>query len=119
MIDRVLKVSRLFDFYGALLTERQQQCIDLHYFSDLSLAEIADEWGVTRQAVHDILRRSEQFLEDCEHKLALIERFQQERQEMRGINEMLAALPAEYKQVPQLQAIQQRLAALLGDTKEA
>jgi len=63
----------LYDAYGELLTERQRKCLDLHYLQDLSLGEIAAELGVSRQAINDILHRTEELLEQYEEKLKLLE----------------------------------------------
>ncbi|MCL6637298.1 MAG: YlxM family DNA-binding protein [Alicyclobacillus sp.] len=70
-IERVTRVGDLYDWYGALLTERQRQWVELYFFDDWSLAEIAEHFGVTRQAVHDNLRRAEDQLEAYERALAL------------------------------------------------
>lgn len=80
MITETLKVTMLYDFYGALLTERQRRCIELHYLNDWSLAEVAEKFDVSRQAVHDILKRSVQVMEDFESKLELVENYEKEQQ---------------------------------------
>lgn len=74
MIEKMIRVGRLYDLYGTLLTERQRKCLEFHYLQDLSLGEIAADFGVSRQAVNDILRRSEDSLELYEEKLKLLER---------------------------------------------
>ncbi|TYP59962.1 YlxM family DNA-binding protein [Thermosediminibacter litoriperuensis] len=71
----LLRLSLLYDFYGAFLTDRQREFFELHFFSDWSLSEIADNFGVTRQGVFDVIHRSTAFLEDCEKKLGLVGRF--------------------------------------------
>ena len=58
-------MTLLFDYYGELLTEKQKTCFDLYYNQDLSLSEIAEEAGITRQGVHDTLARAESVLRDC------------------------------------------------------
>lgn len=68
-------VCMLVDFYGNLLTEKMLNMIELKYFDDLSLSEIAEQTGVSRQAVHDTLKRAVTTLEQYEDKLGLIERF--------------------------------------------
>lgn len=75
MEERVL-VSLLIDFYGALLTEKQLQCIVLHHEDDMSLAEIADQLGVSRQAVHDNLQRAMQVLNGYEESLYLVRNYE-------------------------------------------
>lgn len=85
MIGQTLKVTMLYDFYGALLTERQRGCIELHYLDDWSLAEVADKFSVSRQAVHDILKRSVQTMEELESKLKLIEAHEIQQEKLQVI----------------------------------
>ncbi len=73
MIEKMIRVGRLYDMYGELLTERQRKCLDLHYLQDLSLGEIAAEFGVSRQAINDILHRTTEILEQYDQKLKLLE----------------------------------------------
>ena len=74
MVDEIAKASLLYDFYGALLTEKQRQVMALYHEENLSLSEIAQEFGVSRQAVHDTLKKAEQALEDYDNKLNLIDK---------------------------------------------
>lgn len=62
-------MNALFEFYAALLTDKQMNYIELYYADDYSLAEIAEEFGVSRQAVYDNIKRTEKILEDYEKKL--------------------------------------------------
>ncbi|PWM25111.1 MAG: DNA-binding protein [Oscillospiraceae bacterium] len=70
-----LGITVLYDFYGDLLTEKQQEVIELYYNEDLSLAEIAALSGITRQGVRDSIKRAEGQLTDFEEKLGLAQRF--------------------------------------------
>ena len=70
-----LEMTLLFDYYGDLLTERQKMCFDLRHNQDLSLAEIAEELQVSRQGVHDMIKRCSKKLMDYENKLHLVEKF--------------------------------------------
>lgn len=70
-IHKTLRMNHLFDCYQALLTEKQQQMLELYYEEDLSLAEIAEHYDISRQAVHDNIRRGENALEDYEAKLSI------------------------------------------------
>ena len=69
-----LAMALLYDYYGELLTEKQQTCFDLYYNQDLSLSEIAEDLGVTRQGVHDTLVRAEAQLRMFEEKTGCIAR---------------------------------------------
>ena len=62
MKDKAFHMTMLFDFYGMLLTDRQKEFFDLYYNEDLSLAEIAENAGITRQGVRDVLVRAEAIL---------------------------------------------------------
>ena len=65
----------LFDFYGELLTDKQREYFDLRYNDDLSLGEIAEQCGISRQGVWDIIRRAEASMTEIEEKTGLIKRF--------------------------------------------
>ena len=68
-------MAMLYDFYGDLLTDRQKEFYDLYYNEDLSLAEIAENYGITRQGVRDVIVRAEAYLTEIEDKTGLIRRF--------------------------------------------
>ncbi len=70
-----LEISVLLDFYGEMLTAKQRDFLDLYYNEDLSLAEIAENEGITRQGVRDSIKRAEAQLFDMEGKLHLSKRF--------------------------------------------
>ncbi len=80
-----IRLGSLFAIYGGLLTHKQRQCLEFYFYDDLSLAEIAAELGVSRQAVHDLLKRSEHLLERCESRLGLLARTEADRQEIRRV----------------------------------
>jgi len=75
----------LFDYYGDMLTERQRMCLDLRYNQDLSLAEIAEELGVSRQGVHDNITRAEAHLAKMEERTGCVRRNQRSREAMQAI----------------------------------
>ena len=70
-IEKTNRMSALFEFYSTLLTEKQMNYIELYYGDDLSLGEIAEEYGVSRQAVYDNIKRTDKLLETYEKKLHL------------------------------------------------
>lgn len=74
-MDKNLEVSALLDFYAALLTENQKKVLDWHYNKDLSLTEIAENLGITRQGVRDTIKKAETQLFELEEKLHLALRF--------------------------------------------
>lgn len=87
-IDRAL----LLDFYGELLTEKQRRFWELHWCEDLSLAEIAELEGMSRQGVWDILRRAEANLRGIETKTGVVRRYLDRREEILSIRAALAPL---------------------------
>lgn len=89
MLDKISRMNELLDFYGPLLTDKQQEVLRLHYEMDWSLAEIAEHMGITRQAVHDIDKRAEAALEDYERRLGLVERFKHNQDEMKRVFALL------------------------------
>lgn len=76
-MEQAAEWSLLLDFYGELLTERQRDLCDLSFNQDLSLSEIAENTGISRQAVHDALRRSEMTLLELERKTGCVARARQ------------------------------------------
>lgn len=68
-LEKTNRMNALFEFYAALLTDKQMNYIELYYADDYSLAEIAEEFQVSRQAVYDNIKRTEKLLEDYEMKL--------------------------------------------------
>ena len=82
MLEQRLYLANLFDIYGALLTDKQQKCLSMHLFEDFSMSEIGEAMAVSRQAVYDILHRSEQIMAAYEEKLGLAKRLGKQRQEL-------------------------------------
>ena len=87
-----LMQSMLLDFYGEMLTEKQRQCFDLHYNEDLSLSEIAEQSGISRQGVWDNIRRAEAAMEDMEEKTGLIRRFNETREALEEMRKPIRSL---------------------------
>ena len=81
-----LQVAVLLDYYGDLLTEKQRDFISLYYDEDLSLSEIAENEGITRQGVRDAIKRAETQLQDMESRLGMARRFEEMRQ---GLSEII------------------------------
>ena len=92
MLEERLYHSALFDFYGALLTEKQRRCLTMYLFEDLSLSEIGDALEISRQAVYDMLRRAEDTLAGYEARLGLLKRRQKEQAALDAIYEAIMKL---------------------------
>lgn len=88
-MEQFVRANLLLDFYGQLLTERQLNACRLYYEENFSLGEIALELGISRQAVHDNIRRATNALEGYEQKLGLVKRFSEQQQELRRLKELL------------------------------
>lgn len=73
-LAKVVRVAALLDYYGELLTDRQRRFVELHFEEDLSFAEIADQFSVSRQAAHDAVKSAVAALENYEEKLKLLAR---------------------------------------------
>lgn len=97
MIAKVIKVNGLleqallYDFYGELLTDHQKEIYEQFVLEDLSLSEIAESAGISRQGVHDLIKRCNKLLEGYEAKLHLVEKFLSVKKKVQEINELLDA----------------------------
>ena len=99
MKNQTYRMTMLFDFYGELLTERQKEFFDLYYNEDLSLAEIAENAGISRQGVRDVIGRAEGVMQEVVDKTGLIRRFEQMRGHLQAIEAAAAELkPINYSQ---------------------
>lgn len=93
MLEKVSRMALLLDFYGGLLTDKQRRVFELYYDHNLSLGEIAEECGISRQAVHDLLKRSEKSLESYELRLGLLDKFQRNHRIIKEALNWLKTLP--------------------------
>jgi hypothetical protein len=91
-MDKVLEITLLYDFYGELLTEKQSNVIELYYLDDYSLNEIGDRYGITRQAVHEMIKRTEKILMQYEQKLLLVDKFLKQKEKLALTVEKLDSL---------------------------
>ena len=114
MKHNALEMSLLLDYYGELLTEKQRTCFDLYYNQDLSLGEIAQEAGISRQAVHDILARAEGAMESMEEKIGCVARARRQQKALEIITEAAAALSA----MPQAKELAARILSAAETIKE-
>lgn len=115
MLEKRVWMGILYHVYGPLLTERQQDLIELYYMQDLSLGEIALEYGISRQAVHDNLRRAQESLEGYEARLNMEKRMGEMRSHLLQLQEALTPLlsPVESDRRETVQGLLTRLMHLL------
>jgi predicted DNA-binding protein YlxM (UPF0122 family) len=101
MKHQAYEMSMLFDFYGEMLTERQKEFFDLYYNEDLSLAEVAENYGITRQGVRDVIVRAEAIMKEMEAKTGIIARFHKLQNQLTSIdskmNDILAINQRNYQ----------------------
>lgn len=89
MIDKISEMSLLLDFYSNLLTEKQKQVMGYYFEEDMSLGEISEELHTSRQAVYDLIKRSEKILRKYEGELGLIKRFMDQKEKLIEIKKIL------------------------------
>ena len=87
-MDKILEQTLLYDFYGELLTDHQKQVYEDVVLNDYSLSEIAQDQGISRQGIHDLVKRSTKTLNDYEEKLHLVERFVSIREKVGEIHQL-------------------------------
>ncbi|MDO4486548.1 MAG: YlxM family DNA-binding protein [Bacillota bacterium] len=91
-IDEITQASLLYDFYGQLLSKRQREVMELYHEENYTLSEIAAEFDISRQGVHDALKNAEKALKGYEEKLGLVKKFQKSSDAVRRIDEIIDAL---------------------------
>lgn len=89
MLEKTTRLNMLYDFYYPLLTKKQMEYMELYYREDYSLGEIANHNDVSRQAVHDTIKRTEQHLEMYEKKLRLYDKFSKRNEQLTALENML------------------------------
>ena len=87
-MERIVEQGLLYDFYGELLTEHQRKIYEDVVYNDLYLTEIAQENGISRQGVHDLVRRCNHLLQEYEDKLHLVERFMRIRSRVEQLKQL-------------------------------
>jgi len=93
-MEKIVEQGLLYDFYGELLTEHQRQIYEDVVFNDMSLSEIAEEQGISRQGVYDLVKRCDKILSGYEEKLKLVEKFNRTKKMVEEIKQ----LAVQYKQ---------------------
>ncbi len=90
-MNGLLEQALLYDFYGELLTDHQKEVYEQFVLEDLSLSEIAESAGISRQGVHDLVKRCNKILEGYEAKLHLVEKFLSVKKKVQQMDELLEA----------------------------
>lgn len=91
-IEERLELSLLYDFYGALLKENQRRMFEASILDDYNLAEIAEDENITRQGVHDAIKRACKQLREYEQKLGLIEKFEKQKELVKKLHIILKGM---------------------------
>lgn len=110
-MDKILEQTLLYDFYGELLTEHQKQIYEDVVLNDYSFSEVASDQGISRQGVHDLIKRCNKILQDYESKLHLVEKFVTIKEQIEEMEKSLRETeqPDKEKLVRQLNGILENL----------
>lgn len=87
-MEKIVEQGMLFDFYGTLLTKHQQIIYEAAVFNDLSLSELAEDFNISRQGVHDLLKRCDKTMREYEEKLQLVVKFIKIRENTEAMMEL-------------------------------
>lgn len=117
-MEKKVSLSLLLAFYGEMLTENQREMSRLHWEEDLSLSEIAQQFSVSRQSVHDTVSRTEKQLEGLEEKLGLFRRFQRTEQILQQALNDLSHVSASPESQRYLQSARGAITALLDQEEQ-
>ncbi len=99
MFEKMVEMGMLFDFYGKLLSSTQYTVVEHYYIDDLSLSEIAVNLDISRQGVHDALKRAEKKLYSYEEKLGLVKKFEYNKEKTQDILNYIDEIDREAKQL--------------------
>ena len=113
-LNEIYQLSILYDFYGELLTDHKKQIFEDYVLNDLSLSEIAKKKSISRQGVHDIVKRCTKEVKDYERKLNLIDRFKIIKSKLSQIEDISVSIK-ENKDLSQLQKIQPIIQEILKE----
>lgn len=110
-MERIFEQTLLYDFYGELLTEHQQKIYEDAVYNDMSLSEIASDYGISRQGVHDLIKRCDRILQGYESKLHLVEKFAGAKEKIREIEQLtqLENMPSDDKNTQEEMTVTQRM----------
>ena len=121
MKNQTYRMTMLLDFYGEILTQRQREFFDLYYNEDLSLAEIAENYDISRQGVRDAIKRAEQQMFEMEAQLGLVKRFRQIEKQLNEVSaaaQRIAACNARYCGPSEISEQAEKILVLAQQLKE-
>ncbi len=121
MKNQAYRMALLYDFYGDMLTERQKEFYDLYYNEDLSLSEIAENYGISRQGVRDVIVRAEATLTELEDKTGIIRRFHVMQDQLKVLGDDVSAIArrnAQQYQDEEIEALTERITAALDKLRQ-
>lgn len=115
-MDRKLEISLLLEFYGQMLSERQRELIDYYYNDDLSLTEISELTGITRQGARDGIKKAGAILETYEEKLGMFRSYRARQSAVKALLTRLARLSEKYSfgSDPDYALLEKQISALAG-----
>lgn len=110
-MEKIVEQALLYDFYGELLTEHQRQVYEDVIMNDYSISEVAQERGISRQGVHDMIKRCSKILDDYEQKLHLVEKFVSIREKVHEIHRITKENTSDVKseQMVQIEKISEEI----------
>ena len=104
-MEKIVEQGLLYDFYGELLTEHQKKIYEEAVYNDMSLSEIAEDIGISRQGVHDLIKRCDKILLDYESKLHLVEKFTRIKESIREINQISESAISENSEIQRIRKL--------------
>ncbi|MBQ3928903.1 MAG: YlxM family DNA-binding protein [Clostridia bacterium] len=115
ILSKNLEVSNLLDFYGGLLTDKQRETVEYYYNDDLSLGEIAENLGISRQGVRDSIKRAETVMIDMEEKLGLVKKTRELRRSLDTIRHNIDIIDERNMKVYRSNAINESIKVILKE----
>ncbi|TCT16974.1 hypothetical protein EDC18_101270 [Natranaerovirga pectinivora] len=118
-MEKIVEQTLLYDFYGELLTEKQKKIYECYFLNDLSLGEISEQEGISRQGVYDTIKRTTKLLENYENKLNLVKKFDNNKKRVSDIyeytNKILNRLDDKDKIIEETKKIQEIADSIIND----
>jgi len=104
-MEKIVEQGLLYDFYGELLTDHQKKIYEEAVYDDMSLSEIAEDIGISRQGVHDLIKRCDKILADYESKLHLVEKFTKIKKSIQEINQISESAITENSEIQKIRQL--------------